>query len=124
MGDSVQLEAFDIDTSQCPPREWLPLNVAVETLDIFQPVPARFVEKYNLINIRYFACIVRNNDPTPIIRNVLKMLSTWGLSHPSCRFFNCIRLLQTEPTLTLFRTWWLSTMVRARLRVTKDCGVQ
>ena len=84
MGESVQLDLLDIDISQCPPREWLPVNVTVEMLDIFRPIPARFVEKYNLIHIRYFACIVRNNDPRPIIQNVLRMLSMLGPSHLSC----------------------------------------
>lgn len=97
---SAQLDAFDIDTSQCPPREWLPKNVSIESLDVFQDVPVRFLESYDVIHIRYFACVVRNNDPGAILQNVLRMLSEFPLlilfSQGSCKPVN---LLLTSATL-------------------------
>jgi len=72
---SVQLDGFDIDLTQCPPKAWLPSNVAMHHLDVFADIPQQMIGKYDIIHLRLFLLIVRDNDPSPLLNNVLKMLS-------------------------------------------------
>lgn len=69
------IDAFDISLDQCPPQEWLPKSISIRRLDIYSPLPADLVEKYDIINVRLFICVVRDNDPVPVLNNILKMLS-------------------------------------------------
>lgn len=75
---SAQLDGIDISLGQCPPREWLPGNVHLRPLDIFRPVCEELIERYHVIHIRHFVCVVKDNDPTPLLRNLLKMLKPGG----------------------------------------------
>ena len=72
---STVLDGFDISTAQFPPKEWLPGNVSLNFLDIFEEIPEHLLGIYDVINIRYFACVVKNNQPALVIENVSKMLS-------------------------------------------------
>ncbi|KAK4619903.1 N-methyltransferase tcpN [Fulvia fulva] len=75
---STQLDGFDISFGQCPPREWLPRNVDLRLVDIFRPVPEELVGCYDIVHIRHFVCVVKANDPTPLLRNLLRMLKPGG----------------------------------------------
>lgn len=48
-------------------------------LDIIGKLPDELLEVYDVINIRYFSCVVQNNNPSPVLENVLRMLSTFLL---------------------------------------------
>lgn len=43
---SVQLDGFDVDISQCPPQPWLPNNVSIRKLDIFENIPDDLIGRY------------------------------------------------------------------------------
>lgn len=73
--ESAHIDGFDIDLSQCPPKEWLPKNVAVHRLDCLEPLPDHLLGKYDIVHIQLFHLVVHNNDPGPIIRNLLGFLS-------------------------------------------------
>jgi len=75
---STQLDGIDISFGQFPPREWLPQNVTLRLVDMFRPTPVELVEKYDIIHIRHFVCVVKDNDPTPLLRNLLRMLKPGG----------------------------------------------
>lgn len=72
---SAQLDGFDISAEQYPPKQWLPTNLSLSTLDIFPPVPEELIGKYDIIHVRLFILVVRDDDPTPILRNLISMLS-------------------------------------------------
>ncbi|KAL9118055.1 MAG: hypothetical protein Q9187_005404 [Circinaria calcarea] len=74
LSSSAQLDGFDIDLSQSPPKEWLPKNVNMYKLDVFEELPDDLVGKYDVIHARLFLLIVQNNDPTPILKNFIRML--------------------------------------------------
>ena len=59
-----------------PPKACLAANVSLASLDVFAEVPQHLVGKYDVIHIRCFACIVKNNDPGPLLENLIRMLST------------------------------------------------
>lgn len=33
------------------------------------------VEKYDVVHIQLFACIVKENDPAPLVKNLMSLLS-------------------------------------------------
>lgn len=72
---SAQIHGFDISLDQCPPPEWLPSNVSIHKLDIKKPLPKEFIGQYDIVNVRLFLCVIRNNDPVPVLTNLIKMLS-------------------------------------------------
>ena len=43
---SVQLDGFDVDISQSPPEPWLPNNLSIRKLDIFENIPDDLVGQY------------------------------------------------------------------------------
>lgn len=75
---SAHLDGIDISFSQCPPAEWLPKNVTLRQADVFSSVPEDMVEKYDIIHIRHFVCVVKANDPAPLLQNLLRMLKPGG----------------------------------------------
>ncbi|KAI9722839.1 MAG: hypothetical protein M1828_004405 [Chrysothrix sp. TS-e1954] len=72
------LDGFDISISQTPPKVWLPSNVKMQVLDIFTEIPKPLRERYDVVNIRLFMCVVSNNDPGPIIRNLVQLMKPGG----------------------------------------------
>jgi len=75
---SVQLHGFDIDTSQCPPGEWLPRNVSIHKLDIFGEIPQRFCGQYDIIHIRFFLCVITQSNPRALLECLMAMLKPNG----------------------------------------------
>ncbi|MCJ1239924.1 hypothetical protein MMC14_007922 [Varicellaria rhodocarpa] len=74
----TQLDGFDINISQAPPAEWLPSNVKMYPLDVFADIPPDLLGKYDIVHIRLFMCVVRNNDPELLLKNLLKLLKPGG----------------------------------------------
>lgn len=75
---STTLDAIDISFGQFPPREWLPPNLSLRLVDMFRPPPPELHQKYDIIHIRHFVCVVKDNDPTPLLQNLLTMLKPGG----------------------------------------------
>ena len=72
---SAQLHGFDIDVSQSPPQEWLSPNTTHRTWDAFSEVPDDMVEQYDVVHISIFMLLISKNDPSPLLKNLIKMLS-------------------------------------------------
>ena len=72
------IDGFDISADHFPAREWLPSNVSLRMLDIFEGLPPHLTELYDIVHIRTFAVIVRNCDPEALLRNLIKMLKPGG----------------------------------------------
>jgi hypothetical protein len=72
---SVQLSGFDITDAQFPPREWLPPNVRLEKLDILAPIPEELTGRYDVVVIRFFSLMVKDNDIGTLLANLLSLLS-------------------------------------------------
>lgn len=80
MPESCQFVGLDIDTSQAPPTEWLPSNVSMRQWDVTQEVPADLVGQFDVVQIRLFIFVIKDNDPLPILRNIIKLISECHLS--------------------------------------------
>ena len=72
---SVRLDGVDISLDQCPPKAWLPKNVELTTWNIFEDPPEGFVEAFDVVHVRLVTFVVRDNDPTPTILSLKKLLS-------------------------------------------------
>ena len=70
------LEGLDIALHQAPPEHFLPDNVRFKYLDLQEELPSEFVGRYDLVHARFLLGLVKNNDPVPILKNLLKLLST------------------------------------------------
>jgi hypothetical protein len=70
------LEGLDIALHQAPPEHLLPDNVRFKRLDLQEDIPAEFVGRYDLVHARFLLGLVRNNDPLPLLKNLLRLLST------------------------------------------------
>lgn len=70
-----QLEGFDVNSNYLPATEYLPHNVTMRILDVFDDIPDDLVEKFDVVHVRTFAVIIKNNNPTPFLRNMIKLLS-------------------------------------------------
>ncbi|KAL2832767.1 S-adenosyl-L-methionine-dependent methyltransferase [Aspergillus pseudoustus] len=75
---TVQIDGFDITTAMFPPADWLPANVSLRTLDILKPLPDELRGVYDVVCIRYFGVLIRDNDPGFVLRNLVDMLKPGG----------------------------------------------
>ncbi|KAL2815034.1 S-adenosyl-L-methionine-dependent methyltransferase [Aspergillus cavernicola] len=75
---TVQIDGFDITDDQFPPSDWLPPNVSLRILDILKRVPEELKGQYDVVCIRYFGVLIRNNDPEFVLRNLVDMLKPGG----------------------------------------------
>ncbi|KAL3440952.1 hypothetical protein BJX65DRAFT_314283 [Aspergillus insuetus] len=75
---SVQLNGFDITDAQFPAREWLPANVRLEKLDILAPIPEKLRGRYDVVAIRFFSLMVKDNDVGTLLGNLLSLLKPGG----------------------------------------------
>ena len=66
-----------MDICQYPPKEWLPSNVTMRALDAFSEVPDDLVGIYDIVHLRLFACVIKDNNPEPVLANVIRMLSSF-----------------------------------------------
>ena len=72
---NAQLDGFDISAEQFPPKEWTPSNIALQTLDCLAPLPDHLVGKYDIVHVGMVVMLIRNEDPTALIKNLIAMLS-------------------------------------------------
>ena len=75
---NMQLHCFDIDTSQAPPKQWLPPNITLETWNIFDDVPEHMIGIYDVVHVRLLVLVVQRGDPSDILRSLIRMLKPGG----------------------------------------------
>lgn len=44
-------------------------------LDAFSPLPHDLLGKYDIVHLRLFIVLIKDNDPVPLLRNLIAMLS-------------------------------------------------
>ena len=76
---AAQLDGLDISLDQVPDKGWLPSNVNFHLYDIYHEPHDEFLEKYDIINVRHLTLVVKDNDITMVMGNILRMLSTFAL---------------------------------------------
>ena len=55
--------------------EWLPSNVSLHVHDAFTAFPEELWGTYDVVHLRFFVAVVKDNDPGVLLANVVKLLS-------------------------------------------------
>jgi hypothetical protein len=76
--ESIKVHGYDIDLSQAPPKQWLPSNVDLGEFDALAELPEHVKGRYDVVHVRLFLCVIRDNDPKSVIRNLMGMLKSGG----------------------------------------------
>ena len=74
---STQLDGFDVCPDQFPHQACLPNNVNLRVLDAKASPPEELCAIYDVVHVRMLLAVVDEDDPTPILKHCLKLLSTW-----------------------------------------------
>ncbi|KAF2653722.1 hypothetical protein K491DRAFT_717795 [Lophiostoma macrostomum CBS 122681] len=75
----IVLRGFDIASSHFPAPENLPNNITLGVMDAFTTdLPASLVGKFDVVHVRAFAAVVKNNNPGVEISNACKLLKPGG----------------------------------------------
>lgn len=73
------LDGIDINLSRIPPPAWRPSNIhRLYNWNIFDEVPAELEERYDVIHLRLLLLTISGRDPSPVIKNVIKLLKPGG----------------------------------------------
>ncbi|KAL8722224.1 MAG: hypothetical protein Q9225_001269 [Loekoesia sp. 1 TL-2023] len=96
---SSELHGYDIDVSQFPPKQWLPKNVFTLSWDAFSEVPAAMVEQYDIIHIGIFMLLIANNNPLPILKNLMRMLKPGGYLQWDELDWATKRIVRADPSI-------------------------
>ncbi|KAJ5660960.1 uncharacterized protein N7484_000332 [Penicillium longicatenatum] len=80
ISDSAQLDGYELSEKQFPPRPSWPSYITFSKLDAFKDVPERLQHKYDVIRLRFWYCVVRDNDPSQLIRHATSLLRFGNLT--------------------------------------------
>jgi hypothetical protein len=76
---NVSLTGFDLFPVHFPAHENLPSNIKLGVMDAFdENIPDEHIEQYDVVHVRVFTGVVKNNSPEPLVRNAFKMLKPGG----------------------------------------------
>ncbi|KAL9059140.1 MAG: hypothetical protein Q9162_001358 [Coniocarpon cinnabarinum] len=75
---TAQLDGFDISSDQFPHESSLPPNVHLHTSNALEPCPPELRGKYDVVNLRLFLAVVKNDDPTALLQHVCSLLKPGG----------------------------------------------
>jgi hypothetical protein len=77
--DKTSFIGFDIQDAHFPAAENLPPNLKLGILDAFsKELPEEHAEQYDVVHIRAFSSVVKDDNPGPLISNAYKMLKPGG----------------------------------------------
>ncbi|KAL3467937.1 hypothetical protein BJX64DRAFT_80527 [Aspergillus heterothallicus] len=75
---TARITGYDISDSAFPSKEYWPDNTSFEILDCLGDIPAELQGQFDVVHLRMWALIIRENDPSVLIRNAVKMLKPGG----------------------------------------------
>lgn len=76
---SADLDGFDISKDQYPSSAWLPAQISLQELDIMKPIPSSLENKYDMVHVQLFFCVVQRDGPDTMLKQLYKMLSMSSL---------------------------------------------
>lgn len=74
--ETTQLDGYDLSPNCFGAKEWLPKNITLTGgFDALQPLSEELKGKYDIVHVRAFASIPKNNDIAPFIQTLMGFLS-------------------------------------------------
>ncbi|OKL62320.1 hypothetical protein UA08_02511 [Talaromyces atroroseus] len=74
LASSARIRAYDVADTHFPRREYWPSNITFDKLDSLSDPPSSLVGKFDVVHLRMWAFVIRDNDPSPLIRHAAKLL--------------------------------------------------
>lgn len=96
----TQLDGFDISFDAAPPSEILPTNVKFRHWNVRDPVPEDLVGVYDIVHIRFFGYVLRNDEIPGVAAKLFSLLSMLRRPFRLNCYRNRNRMLTTKPTAT------------------------
>ncbi|KAJ5736649.1 uncharacterized protein N7483_001774 [Penicillium malachiteum] len=88
---SAQIIAYDISDTHFPLPEYRAPNVTFNHLDFLGDIPSSLVGQFDVVHLRTWAFIIRDNDPSYLIQNASKLLKPDGyIQWEDARFDNAV----------------------------------
>jgi SAM-dependent methyltransferase len=77
--NNASLVGFDLSPVHFPAPANLPNNIKLGVLDAFaEDISNEHIGQYDVVHVRVFTAVIKNNDPSALIRNAFKMLKPGG----------------------------------------------
>ena len=81
LGSDCQIDASDISLDLCPGPHLLPRRTTLRKWDFFDPVPAEWLGKFDIVHVRLIVAAFRDaKRPEPVLEKLVSMLSKWFIS--------------------------------------------
>lgn len=75
---NLKLDGYDINPVLFPAATFLPANFSLHQLDLFNELPAEVVGAFDVVHVRAFCSLIRHNDPSKALQQMVKMLKPGG----------------------------------------------
>ncbi|KAJ5734486.1 hypothetical protein N7493_003272 [Penicillium malachiteum] len=75
---TVSLDGLDISFEAAPPKEWLPQNMTLRKFDLMSDVPEDLTGVYDIVHVRLFSFILKNEHIKTAMDNLVKLLRPGG----------------------------------------------
>lgn len=75
---NVWVTALDMTDELFPTEDERPGNIEYALWDMYTPPPSQYLGTFDVVNIRLIFGAVRNNNPKPILQNLLQLLKPNG----------------------------------------------
>ncbi|KAJ8133038.1 hypothetical protein O1611_g586 [Lasiodiplodia mahajangana] len=94
---SAQLDGFDISLDAAPPKETLPAGVKLHYWDVKEDIPEGFKGVYDIINVRFFAFGLLNDDVPQVVAKLYELLKPGGYLQWGEPDLETLRFDSTQP---------------------------
>ncbi|ETI26888.1 hypothetical protein G647_09987 [Cladophialophora carrionii CBS 160.54] len=74
----AHITGIDISPQQFPPRFTWPEKVTLEMQDIFQPMPERFIGRFDIVHCRLIMAAVYGQNKDWVMQNIVRLLKPGG----------------------------------------------
>jgi SAM-dependent methyltransferase len=74
--DTATVKAFDLSGKQFPPPNWRG-KVDFDIVDCFKPIPEQYQGQFDVVNLRFWLCVVNDDSAEQLLENILTLLSTY-----------------------------------------------
>ncbi|GKZ24956.1 hypothetical protein AbraIFM66951_011814 [Aspergillus brasiliensis] len=90
---NARIVAYDIADTHFPAKEYWPANVSFGQLDSLSPeIPESLVGQFDVVHLRMWAFIIRDNGPSALIRHASRLLKPGGyLQWEDARFGSIVQ---------------------------------
>ncbi|KAI0444321.1 S-adenosyl-L-methionine-dependent methyltransferase [Xylaria telfairii] len=93
----AQLDGFDISFDAAPPSETLPTGVTFRHWDVRDDVPADLEGAYDIINVRFFAFVLLNDEIPRVVAKLFTLLKPGGYLQWGEPDLESLRFDRTKP---------------------------